>query len=320
MPTTTGGISVLVPVYNNESTLDALCARLGAALGGRDYEVLLVNDGSRDGSWAALTRLAGADPHIKAIRLSRNFGQHPAIAAAVDHAAGEIIVLMDADLEDQPEHIPTLVAGLAEQDCDIVYTVKEQAGDSGRDLTSTFYHYVFSRIVGVPVPRRLGTFRAFTRKVLLALREFPERHVLYGPLMFYVGFRYAVVSVSRGSRPEKSSYSFGRRLALAVNSLVTYTDLPPTAFAIIGFALVVVPFLYALIVVAQYVLIGRSLPQGLTIIVLLLCVLTGMLMLAIGTLGVYIFRIFQEVPARPRYLIDETINLTAPENHGRSRG
>src|SRR5215470_18617129 len=128
MPTTTGRISVLVPVYNNESTLDALCARLGAALTGRDYEVLLVNDGSRDGSWAALTRLAAANPRIKAIRLSRNFGQHPAIAAAIDHAAGEVMVLMDADLEDQPEHIPSLVAGLSEQDCDIVYTVKEQAG------------------------------------------------------------------------------------------------------------------------------------------------------------------------------------------------
>jgi polyisoprenyl-phosphate glycosyltransferase len=319
MPTTTGKISVLVPVYNNEGTLDALCARLTAALAGRDYEVLLVNDGSRDGSWAAVSRLAAADPRIKAIRFSRNFGQHPAIAAALDYAAGEVMVLMDADLEDQPEHIPALVAGLTEQGCDIIYTVKEQAGDSGRDLTSTFYHYVFSRIVGVSVPRRLGTFRAFTRKVLLALREFPERHVLYGPLMFFVGFRYAVVPVSRGTRPGVSSYSFRKRLALAVNSLVTYTDLPPMAFAAVGIALVVLPLLYALIVVVQYFLIGQSLPRGLTIIVLLLCVLTGMLMLAIGTLGVYIFRIFQEVLARPRYLIDETINLTAPENHGRSR-
>jgi dolichol-phosphate mannosyltransferase len=319
MLATSAKISVLVPVYNNERTLDTLCERLAATLAGRDYEVLLVNDGSRDGSWTVLSRLAAADPRIKVIRFSRNFGQHPAIAAAIDHATGEVIVLMDADLEDQPEHIPALVTGLAEKECDIVYTVKEQTRESGRDLTSTFYHYVFSRIVGVPVPRRLGTFRAFTRKVLLALKEFPERHVLYGPLMFYVGFRYAVVPVSRGERPGRSSYSFRKRLALALNSLVTYTDLPPMAFATIGFALVVLPLLYALTVVAQYFVIGRSLPQGLTIVVLLLCVLTGMLMLAVGTLGVYIFRIFQEVLARPRYLIDETLNIPAPENHGRSR-
>ena len=312
-------ISVLVPVYNNERTLEALCARLTATLEGREYEVLLVNDGSRDGSWALLTRLAAANPRLKAIGLSRNFGQHPAIAAALDHATGDVMVLMDADLEDQPENIPALVAGLSDQSCDIIYTVKDQAQESPRDLTSSFYHYVFSRIVGVPVPRRLGTFRAFTRKVLRALREFPERHVLYGPLMFYVGFRYAIVPVTRGTRPDRSSYSFGKRLRLAVNSLVTYTDLPPKAFATIGMAMVALPLLYALVVVAQYLFVGQSLPRGLTIVVLLLCAMTGMLMLAIGTLGVYVFRIFQEVLARPRYLIDDTINVTEPEPHGRSR-
>ena len=319
MSTSSSRISVLVPVYNNERTLDVLCQRLSAALSGHDYEVLLVNDGSRDGSWPALARLAALDPRIKVIGLSRNFGQHPAIAAAIDHATGDVIVLMDADLEDQPEHIPGLVTALGEQKCDIVYTVMDQAQPSPRSLTSTFYHYVFSRIVGVPVPRRLGTFRAFTRKVLLALREFPERHVLYGPLMFYVGFRYAIVPVKRGVSPGVSSYSFGRRLRLAVNSLVTYTDLPPKMFAALGLAMVALPLLYALLVVAQYVFIGQSLPRGLTVILVFLCGLTGMLMLAIGTLGIYIFRIFQEVLARPRYLIDETINVTTVETDGRSR-
>jgi len=311
-------ISVLVPVYNNERTLEALCTRLAAALGGQDYEVLLVNDGSRDGSWPLIATLAAANPRIKAIGLSRNFGQHPAIAAALDHAAGDVMVLMDADLEDQPEHIPQLVSALGTNGCDIVYTVKE-GGDGRNDLTSGIYHYVFSRMVGVDVPRRLGTFRAFTRKVLLALREFPERHVLYGPLMFYVGFRYAIVPVSRGTRAGSSSYSFGKRLRLAVNSLVTYSDLPPRLFAVIGVGMVGLTFLYSLVVVAQYFIVGQSLPKGLTIVVLLLSGMTGMLMLAIGTLGVYIFRIFQEVLARPRYLVDDTINVTPAEPHGRSR-
>src|SRR5665213_2392011 len=125
MSTSSGRISVLVPVYNNERTLDVLCQRLGAALSGHDYEVLLVNDGSHDGSWPALARLAALDPRLKVIGLSRNFGQHPAIAAAIDHATGDVIVLMDADLEDQPEHIPGLVAALGEQKCDIVYTVMD---------------------------------------------------------------------------------------------------------------------------------------------------------------------------------------------------
>ncbi len=310
-------ISILIPVYNNERTLEALCARVSAALAREDHEVLLVNDGSRDGSWPLIEKLAAANPRVKAIGLSRNFGQHPAIAAALDHASGDVMVLMDADLEDQPEHIPQLVAALGRHNCDIVYTVKE-GGDSSNDITSSIYHYVFSRMVGVDVPKRLGTFRAFTRKVLLALRAFPERHVLYGPLMFYVGFRYTTIPVARGSRPGRSSYSFGKRMRLAVNSLVTYSDLPPRLFAATGLGMVALAFVYSLIVLAQYFVVGQSLPRGLTIVVLLLLVMTGMLMLAIGTLGVYIFRIFQEVLARPRYLVDQTINVGAQETHGRS--
>jgi len=311
-------ISVLIPVYNNEQTLEPLCTRIASALAGQEYEVLLVNDGSRDRSWEVLSRLTAANPRLKAIGLSRNFGQHPAIAAALDHATGDVVVLMDADLEDPPESIPMLVSSLHERRCDIIYTVKEGADASGRDVTSAFYHYVFSRIVGVDVPHRLGTFRAFTRKVALALRSFPERHVLYGPLMFFVGFQYGIVPVQRGKRAGRSSYSFGQRLRLALNSLVTYTDLPPKLFAAIGLGMVALTFAYSLLVLAQFAIVGRSLPQGLTMVVVLLLALTGMLMLAIGTLGVYIFRIFQEVLARPRYLIDQTINVGATETHGRS--
>jgi polyisoprenyl-phosphate glycosyltransferase len=135
-------ISVLVPVFNNETTLEPLCARLDAALAGTDYEVLLVNDGSRDDSLVTLKRLAAANLRLKVISLSRNFGQHPAIAAALDYATGDILVLMDADLEDQPEHVPGLIRTLRESGSDIVYTIK--TGDRRR-LTSDFYHAAAAR-------------------------------------------------------------------------------------------------------------------------------------------------------------------------------
>jgi dolichol-phosphate mannosyltransferase len=127
--------------------------------------------------------------------------------------------------------------------------------------------------------------------------------------MFYVGFRYAIVPVQRGVRPGQSSYSLAKRLRLAVNSLVTYSDFAPKLFATTGVAMIAMPLLYAVIVLLQYLFAGRSLPAGLTIIVALLALLGGMIMLALGVLGVYIFRIFQEVLARPRYVIDETVNL-----------
>ena len=310
-------LSILVPVYNNERTLGQLTDRLRKALDGFDYEVVIVNDGSRDRSLAVLKEQAGADSRLKVISFSRNFGQHPAIAAALEHAAGDILVLMDADLEDEPENIPMLVRTLQEKACDIVYTTKQQGATTARSLTSDAYHQVFSRTIGVTVPRQLGTFRVFTRKVGDALKRFPERDVLYGPLMFYVGFHYAIVPVVRGARPGRSSYTFLKRLRLAVNSLVTYSDLAPKVFAAAGGLMIVGPLLYGFIVLLQYLIGGRSLPQGLTMIVLLITFLGGTIMLALGVLGLYIFRIFREVLARPRYVIDETVNLER-STHGRS--
>jgi len=310
-------LSILVPVYNNEATIRELLDRLRTALDGLDYEAVVVNDGSRDKSLALLKAQAVADPRLKVISFSRNFGQHPAIAAALEHAQGDVLVLMDADLEDRPENIPMLVRTLQEQQCDIVYTTKIEGTVTPRGLSSDAYHQVFSRTIGVTVPRRLGTFRAFTRKVGDALRAFPERDVVYGPLMFYVGFSFAIVPVDRGTRPGGSSYTLAKRLGLAVNSLITYSDLAPKLFASAGAVMIAAPLLYGGIVLLQYLLAGRTLPEGLTIIVLLLSFLGGTIMLALGVLGVYVFRIFQEVLARPRYVIDETMNLER-SIHGRS--
>ena len=310
-------LSILVPVYNNEATIRELLDRLRKALDGLDYEAVVVNDGSRDKSLALLKAQAVADPRLKVISFSRNFGQHPAIAAALEHAQGDVLVLMDADLEDRPENIPMLVRTLQEQQCDIVYTTKIEGTVTPRGLSSDAYHQVFSRTIGVTVPRRLGTFRAFTRKVGDALRAFPERDVVYGPLMFYVGFSFAIVPMDRGTRPGGSSYTLAKRLGLAVNSLITYSDLAPKLFASAGAVMMAAPLLYGGIVLLQYLLAGRTLPQGLTIIVLLLSFLGGTIMLALGVLGVYVFRIFQEVLARPRYVIDETMNLER-SIHGRS--
>ena len=309
MPSAAPRLSILVPVYNNETTIDQLVERLRTALDGFDYEAVVVDDGSRDRSLALLKAQAAADSRLKVISFSRNFGQHPAIAAALDHAEGDVLVLMDADLEDQPENIPMLVTTLQERGCDIVYTTKLEGPTTARSLTSDAYHQVFSRTIGVTVPRQLGTFRAFTRKVRDALRVFPERDVLYGPLMFYVGFQYVIVPVARGVRPGRSSYTFLKRLRLAVNSLVTYSDLAPKLFASAGVLLIVGPLLYGGIVLLQYLLGGRSLPQGLTMVVLLITFLGGTIMLALGVLGLYIFRIFKEVLARPRYVIDQTVNM-----------
>jgi len=304
-------ISVVIPVYNNAASVEELARRIDAALRPGPYESIFVDDGSSDDSLARLKRVAGANPGVKVISLARNFGQHPAISAGFEHARGDVVVLMDADLQDRPEDIPLLVGKLRD-DIDIVYTRKARAAeDLGVRLSSALYHYVFSRITRSPRLAEIGTFRAFSRKFLSAVLQYRERNVLYGPLMVYMGFKSAIVEVVRERRPTGASgYTFGKRLALAVNSLISYTDIPHRLSIYIGFALFMGSLLYGAAVLVQYLIFGRSLPEGFTLVLLMLTLMLGSLMISLGIIGSYVFRVYQEVLQRPRYLIAEKVNLS----------
>ena len=304
-------LSILVPVYNNEKSLQELATRLSDALRGQQYEIVFVNDGSVDRSGEILQNLASSDARCKVVLFSRNFGQHPAISAALEHARGDAFVLMDADLQDRPEDIPALLAPLA-QGNDVVYSIMKGPRRSQR-LTSALFHYVFSRIVGVNVPSEIGTFRAFTGKVRDALLLFPERRILYGPLMFYIGFRSTFVEVAREQRAgESSSYTFRKRLVLAMNALLSYTDLPHRVLTYLGILLVLGSVLYGAATIIGYFLLGLALPAGLNLIVLLLVLVLGSLMVSVGILGAYVFRVYEEVLRRPRYIVAGRINVPAP--------
>lgn len=307
-------ISVVIPVFNNGSTLRELSGRICETLDGRAFEIVFVNDGSCDNSLDVLKGLVKDSPQIRAISLSRNYGQHEAISAGFENVRGEYIILMDADLQDKPENIPTLLAQLND-DVDIVYTVMEEPVKGCLTLvTSRLYHYCFSKLTNMGVPKNVGTFRAFNRKVLNALRKYPERKILYGPLMFYIGFKTCIIEIDRHNSPDqKSSYTFTKRLALAVDSLITYTNLPYKIFSWTGTLVLLGVGAYAIIVVLQYFFMGRHLPEGLTLVLVYLSILTGSVLLCMGILGIYLFRIFQEVLRRPRYLVDEVIEAREPE-------
>lgn len=307
-------ISVVVPVYNNANSLEELASRLMATFEAAkmSFEVVFVNDGSRDSSLELLRKIAEGKPCIKVISLSRNFGQHPAICAGFEHAAGDVVILMDADLQDRPEDIPALAERLHGARVDVVYTVKHSPEKKLTSrLTSTFYHYTFSKIVKTDVPLNIGTFRAFNRKFLDAVLQFREVNVLYGPLMFYMGFKSDFLELPHMERPHgKSSYTFSKRLQLAINSLISYTEIPHKISMLFGAILLASSVIYALAVVLQYVLFGATLPSGNTLILLVLCLTLGSVMMTLGIIGSYVFRVYQEVLRRPRYLVGEKINLT----------
>lgn len=309
-------ISVILPVYRTAVFLPELCRRLHETLVScsENYELLLIDDGSPDDAWNIILRLASADPHVKALRLSRNFGQHPAISAGIDRARGDYIVLMDTDLQDRPEDIPAFLTEFGEG-IEIVYSTKK--GEEERFLawvTSRLFHRVFSAITQTRVPIDIGTYRVFTRRFLGVLQEFPERNVLYGPLMFFTGFRYATIPVHRETRAlNKSGYSFRKRLGLAVDSLISYTDLPHRVLTIGGGLIMVGSGVLVSVLLAAYLLLGTAAPPGLTLVSLLITFTLGAMMFGLGVIGTYVFRIFQEVLRRPRYIVAESRNFEGVE-------
>lgn len=308
-----GKISVILPVYKTALYLVELHMRLVKVFQaeGLNFELIYVDDASPDNSWNILQEIAKQDCHAKIIKLSRNFGQHPAIAAALDNLQGEIVVLMDTDLQDRPEDIPTIIKEL-QLGCDVVYSRKSNPDCESwfTRFTSQLFHKVISKSLGCRIPKNIGTFRVFSKKFLLAISKYTEHGILFGPLMFHAGFSHRVVDLQRDPRIRgESGYTFSKRLSLAMNALVSYTDLPHRWLLKIGAFTIMGSVVYGVMVILFYFLNQEALMPGLNLIVFLLTFLLGTTMLSLGVIGTYVFRIYQEVLARPRYLIEETVNF-----------
>jgi dolichol-phosphate mannosyltransferase len=302
------GISVVVPVYRTGAFLEELHRRLRATLDptGRPVQVVLVDDGSPDDAWSKICELSANDQRVLGVKLSRNFGQHPAIAAGLAHADQELTVLMDGDLQDPPEAIPELVQRV-ESGCDVAFTVTESTATRSR-LTSMSFNYVFSRVASVDVPPGLGTMRAFNRRFREAVLAFPERGVLYSALMLYVGFTTTFVSIPRAEREDGGTgYNFWARLSLAVNTLVSYTNVPHRLLVGFGCSVTIASFIYLVVLVIQYAIAGRQLASGVALLLGITILLMGTIIVSIGIVGTYVFRVFQEVLGRPRYLVQERV-------------
>lgn len=300
-------VSVLIPVFNNESSLDELYRRIAATLDGlgRRFEIIFVNDGSSDGSLGILRGLAAADPRCVVLNLSRNFGQHPAISAALQRATGDINVLMDADLQDRPEELPRLLEPFETQvDVDIVYTTFELAAGAKSRASSRLFHRAFARLSDVHVPPNLGTYRAFSSQVRAALLDYPERNAVYGPLMSQMGFGQIYIEVPRDAPAGRTtSYNFSRRLALALSSLISYSSVLYRFVISAGLALTVLSSGYLVVIFVQYLTGFRALVNGQLLLLVITVLMSGVLLMSVGVLTAYTYRIFQEVLARPRFHI-----------------
>jgi polyisoprenyl-phosphate glycosyltransferase len=302
-------ISVVAPVYNEQGTLPELHRRLSATLADLGpYEIVLVDDGSADGSWEQLLELAATDQHLRLLRLSRNFGHQAALSAGLDAARGDAIVLMDADLQDPPELIPQLVARWRDG-FDVVYAVRdERQGESPvRLATIGLFYRLLHRISPVRIPQNVGDFRLLSRRAADAISAMPERARFLRGMTSWIGYRQTGVSYTREARyAGESKYTFRKLVRLGLDGIVSFSTAPIKLVTALGFALVV--FCMGVLAWTLYVRFFTSHhPQGWTSVIAVVLLLGGVQLLSLGVIGQYVARIFEETKQRPLYLVDEVV-------------
>jgi polyisoprenyl-phosphate glycosyltransferase len=301
-------LSVVVPVYGCRDCLDQLHRRLVAAVQTitSSYEMIFVDDRSPDGAWAVLSHLAGSDAHVKAIRLSRNFGQHSAITAGLAESRGEWTVVMDCDLQDPPEVIPSLYAQ-AMQGFDLVLARRMQRTHSAiRLILSRLYFKVLNTFMGTKLDGSFGTFSILSRKVVEAYLTLGDRDRHYLFVLHWLGFERGSINFEHAEREAgQSSYTLRRLLRHAVSGIFFQTTNLLLSIVYLGFVVVGGGVLLGIRLI--YLYLAATPPPGWTSVMVLLLVLGGFIITSTGVTGLYIGRVFQQVKGRPLYVVDRVV-------------
>ena len=302
-------LSIVVPCFNEEACLPELHRRLTAAAHqavGEDYELVLINDGSRDGSWPEMQRLAQADSHLLAINLSRNHGHQLALTAGLDLCRGDMILIIDADLQDPPELLSAMLAAMREQNADVVYGVRRsRAGETAfKRATAHGFYRLLSRATEIDIPVDTGDFRLMTRRALEAFLAMPEQARFIRGMVSWIGFRQVPLAYDREQRFAGSTkYPFGKMLRFALDALTGFSSAPLKLASHAGLVL----SLGSLLIIAYIgwaFFTDRNI-QGWTSLMLVVVILGAVQMFVLALMGEYIGRLYNEVKGRPLYIVQE---------------
>ncbi|MDA8232941.1 MAG: glycosyltransferase family 2 protein [Magnetospirillum sp.] len=301
-------LSVVIPCYNEENGVAALFARLLPVLDtlGVPYEIVCVNDGSRDGTLDALIESARRFPQVKVIDLSRNFGKERALSAGLAHASGEVVVPMDADLQHPPEAIAEMI-GKWRDGYEVVYAVRHaRTGQTlGEKMFAKAFYWLFDHLSEVPLPREVGDFRLLDRRVVDAINQMPERSRFMKGIFAWVGFRQTGIVYVQGERTAGTTkFNFFRLLRFAFDGLTSFSNFPLRVWGLIGAVISALAFVYIVIRIIRTLIWGIDVP-GYESTLASVLFLGGMQLLTLGVLGDYLGRVFDEVKGRPLYIVRE---------------
>lgn len=307
-------LSVVAPVYNEEATVAAFYERVSTALEGLPIEIVLVNDGSKDGTEKIIDGLAASDPRVRIVHLSRNFGHQTALTAGLDHARGDAVVMLDADLQDPPEVIKELLAKWREG-VDVVYAVRERRSGETRFKLATariFYRFM-GTISNIQLQPDAGDFRLMSRQALDGLLAMRERSRYLRGMTVWVGFTQAAVPYERDARHAgETKYTLRRMVGFSLDAISSFSHLPLQFATVMGFLFSFIAFL-AIPVVLVLKVLDSYLP-GFSTITIVILLLGGMNLIAVGIIGEYVGRIYDEVKRRPLYLVRERRNMREDES------
>jgi len=297
-------ISVVLPSYNEEKMIPIAAERLAAILGGEgiDYELLFVDDGSRDGTWKEIQRCSKADRHVVGVHFSRNFGKEAAMFAGLEQARGDCVVVIDCDLQHPPEKIVEMYR-LWEQGYEVVEGIKEDRGEESglHKLAANSFYSLISRATGMDMGAS-SDFKLLDRKVVDTLNALPERNVFFRALSFWVGYKKAEVRYRVQERTEgESKWSTKSLIKYAVTNIASFSSAPLHVVTVMGVIMLIVAVVFGVISLVQK-LMGTAQP-GFTTVILLLLIIGSFLMISLGIIGYYIARIYDEIKGRPRYII-----------------
>ena len=302
-------LSIVVPCFNEEACLSELHERLVTAARdavGEDYELVLVNDGSRDGSWSAMQRLAAADSKLVAINLSRNHGHQLALTAGLDMCRGNTVLIIDADLQDPPELLGPMLETMRDEGADVVYGVRRsRAGETAfKRATAHGFYRLLSRATEVDIPLDAGDFRLMSRRALDAFLAMPEQARFIRGMVAWIGFRQVPFAYDRQQRfAGETKYPLKKMVRFALDALTGFSSAPLKLASHFGLGLSIGSV--ALILYIAYAWLSGSSIQGWTSLMLVVVILGAIQMFVLALMGEYIGRLYNESKGRPLYIVQE---------------
>ncbi len=303
-------ISVVSPVYKAEKIVSVLVERIVNSLSQitNNFEIILVDDGSPDNVWSEIEKEARKDSRVVGIQLSRNFGQHHAITCGLDYCKGEWVVVMDCDLQDQPEVIPLLFQKAQEGHLVVFASRKERKDSFFKRLTSVVFKRILGYLTNNNINHRTANFGIFHRKVIDCCNQFREAHRSFAHMIRWTGFPMDFIEVEHASRFEgKSSYNFKKLIQLSFEIAISYSNKPLYFTIYFGFFTTLFAFLISTIQVIRYFLDYIKEP-GYISIILSIWLFSGIIIFFLGIIGLYLSKVFDNVKGRPIYLVQKKIN------------